>query len=386
MDLVRKSFLLLLFAVVTPALSQSTDRSGVYPITFELGSNVIDGKISLQYINTRYWGKLELFLPTPIKIAISQDILGKEELSFKASSPALGTVIQFLSEEDSIRGTLMLSGDRSFPFKGKKDQTLKEPEIYQTSEILVQSENLGFAFPTLSEDGKVLVVSSYRKDFARQTLVQFRKTADGWEESDTLPFAKENADRSPFFAPDGYLYFSSKRPENAGEEYKADYDIWRVKYRKGKWGDPEKVQGINSEANDYQPCITKEGMYFTSKREGGIGGQDIWYAKRNNESFGTPELVGGIVNSEASELSAYVDPDETFMVLATGNPVWDSQGSDDLFLLEMENGEWQFIKNLGIPINSFANEYGAFVFDGQWLYYSSDIDPWAKIYRVKWTK
>ena len=84
----------------------------------------------------------------------------------------------------------------------------------------------------------------------------------------------------------------------------------------GTWTRPMNLgPQINTKAKDVSPFLSADGftLYFSSKREGGFGDQDIWFSKRLDESWtnwSTPENMGNIINSD--------DYDSYFSIPASG--------------------------------------------------------------------
>lgn len=73
------------------------------------------------------------------------------------------------------------------------------------------------------------------------------------------------------------------------------------------------VAGIeDAEVNQDDPTLSLDGLelYFCAKRDGGLGREDIWVARRDDagEDFGAPELVE-TVSSSARETAAALSPD-----------------------------------------------------------------------------
>jgi len=65
------------------------------------------------------------------------------------------------------------------------------------------------------------------------------------------------------------------------------------------------VDAVNSEADDRDPAVTRHGdfIYFASHREGGLGGFDLYAARMLNGEVLEPENLGMELNSEADELA-----------------------------------------------------------------------------------
>lgn len=67
------------------------------------------------------------------------------------------------------------------------------------------------------------------------------------------------------------LYFSS---DIAGDS--TGFDIYRVSFKKGVFGKPEALIGLNSTANDLFASVSDGMVYFSSNRKGGLGGLDLY--------------------------------------------------------------------------------------------------------------
>lgn len=61
------------------------------------------------------------------------------------------------------------------------------------------------------------------------------------------------------------------------------------------------VEELNSPVEDVCPYIIGNLIVFTSKRTGGFGGYDLWYAKVEEDGFGEPINFGPKINTEYDE-------------------------------------------------------------------------------------
>ncbi|MCS7076463.1 MAG: OmpA family protein [Bacteroidia bacterium] len=88
---------------------------------------------------------------------------------------------------------------------------------------------------------------------------------------------------SPFIHPDGKtLYFSS----NGRIDCYGGYDIYKSVYENGVWSPAINIGTVfNSEEDDKYFVLSPNGeyAYFSSNREGSIGGQDLWMIKTPKE-------------------------------------------------------------------------------------------------------
>lgn len=112
-------------------------------------------------------------------------------------------------------------------------------------------------------------------------------------------------DGCPFITRDGKaFYMASNRPGGMG-----GLDIWvaRRESRSEPWGAPVNVgPPVNSADNDFCPTMDRDGLrfFFVSNRAGGCGGGDIYVTRRRpGRGFDAPRNVGCDVNSAADEAS-----------------------------------------------------------------------------------
>jgi len=118
---------------------------------------------------------------------------------------------------------------------------------------------------------------------------------------------------APELSPDGLsLYFGSDRPGAVGGP--GDLDIWAARRDclECPWGTPVNIN-INSPRSDGGASFSPDGhlLFFSSNRDGGHGGDDIWVAHRENKdddlAWETPINLGPGVNTDLQETSpAYV--------------------------------------------------------------------------------
>ena len=155
----------------------------------------------------------------------------------------------------------------------------------------------------------------------------------------------------------------------------------------GAWGTPvnaESVPGasseLNTQYNDGCPIQSPDGLslYIASNRPGGLGGQDIWVAHREEPGgpYGAPVNLGAPVNSAVDDFC----PSPTrgrrlFFVSARSGGC----GGPDIYVTRLDlDGEWRTPENLGCSINSAAGEASPSLFindAGQSVLYFSSTRP-----------
>lgn len=361
-------------------------RGGVYLAAALIGENALPARIDLEPRDDGYRGRLTISLGAPFNVALRSTGIVGDTVTFATSAPVTGMTIRFIG--DSLAGSIWLSGNREFGLAGTLDTTETVPDSLATQFALdswepdvVSRPGRGEAFPTFSPDGETLYFSTYESDFGSQTIMTSRRRNGRWTPAETGTFSGRYSDRAPRISLDGTrLVFASTRPVGTDTAASTSYNLWELDLREGENRATPSLLSVSSEASDYQPSFTNDGvLYFSSKRPGGLGGQDLY----RWDGVGAVENLGPVINSDSDEMSAFIDPLGDYIIFSTSTARGGHIGNDDLYISFRRGAEWTTAANLGVPINSFANEYGPTVSaDGQYLYFASDRHPPANIYRV----
>ena len=152
----------------------------------------------------------------------------------------------------------------------------------------------------------------------------------------------------------------------------------------GDWGAPVNAESIpgtssdlNTTANEGYPILSPDGLslYIVSDRVGGSGALDIWVATRasTDDPWGSPENLGLPVNSSANDWSPTPVPGHGLFFVSSGRP--GGCGADDIYFTRLKHGAWEEPQNVGCQINSSAAESGPSYFEDESghaiLYFSS---------------
>ncbi len=125
----------------------------------------------------------------------------------------------------------------------------------------------------------------------------------------------------------------------------------------GKWG---KVISLPFNSNEYStsnPSLSRDGktLYFSSDMPGSMGGVDIWKVAVNTDgTFGNPENLGKLVNTEGNESFPFISDDNiTLFFASSGRP---GLGGLDVFQIDLTKGAEAV--NLGAPVNTEKDDFG----------------------------
>ena len=136
-------------------------------------------------------------------------------------------------------------------------------------------------------------------------------------------------------------------------------NIYVSEYKNDSWTAMKKLnENINTTKWETQASENKDGtvLYFTSEREGGIGGLDIYKSeKSSNGEWGPAQNLGSIVNSEFDEEYPIMLPNDTALFFSSKGHY--NIGGYDIFRVErIGNNQWSVPINVGYPVNTMNDD------------------------------
>jgi ankyrin repeat protein len=180
-------------------------------------------------------------------------------------------------------------------------------------------------------------------------------------------------DDVPFFHPDGSrLYFISGRSKT-GENEPHGERIWYVDRTAAGWGEPRIIEGgPNLVGLHWQFAVAANGnIYHSANLPSGLGGGDIYVSRFRNGAYLPPEHLGPVINSEGSEGSPFIAPDESYLIVTSGDRPG-SMGATDLYIsVKTPEGEWTPLMNMGPSVNTSTYDMCPMVSgDGRFLFWN----------------
>ena len=153
------------------------------------------------------------------------------------------------------------------------------------------------------------------------------------------------------------LYLDSKRPGGVG-----GWDLWVAKRdtTDADWGEPVNLgPGVNFAADDTYACILQDGLelYFNSEnRPGGYGGWDIWVTRRATKEagWGSPVNLGPTVNGPGDDGTPWVSADgrELYFLSGKDSPAAQAGGASIwVARRDTKSDPWGAPEKLGPAIN-----------------------------------
>ena len=137
------------------------------------------------------------------------------------------------------------------------------------------------------------------------------------------------------------------------------------------WGQPSEISSLNTNGNDAAVALSPDGqVLFTFVSDANNPG-DLYSSSLLEKVWSNPVKLNTNINSESWEGSCSITADGRYLYFASSRP--GGMGGRDIYVSEMENGDWGPAKNLGPTINTKYNEDAPFIHpDGITLFFSSE--------------
>lgn len=167
----------------------------------------------------------------------------------------------------------------------------------------------------------------------------------------------EFEDGTPCFTSDfSTVYFTRCKK---GKNQRLGCQIYTARKEGTSWTEPEALKLVEDSITVGHPAISPDGLtlYFVSDMPGGIGEKDLWYVTRSaaNGEWGKPENAGEQINTPGNEMFPFIHADGT-LYFSSDSRV--GLGGLDIFKAKKdETGIWA-LENMKPPINSSYDDFG----------------------------
>ena len=157
---------------------------------------------------------------------------------------------------------------------------------------------------------------------------------------------------------DGAIQFSA---DNSSLYFYRNYRVWRSEKKTFGWTEPHQIKSMSNAFDEkaFEPSVSFSGgedtMYFSSDRDGGYGGLDLYRSvKLGDGTWSEGVNLGDLINTETDEDAPYIDPNGHILYFSSKGH--SSMGEYDVFRASWDGQDWHSPKNLGYPINSAGND------------------------------
>jgi outer membrane protein OmpA-like peptidoglycan-associated protein/tetratricopeptide (TPR) repeat protein len=144
-----------------------------------------------------------------------------------------------------------------------------------------------------------------------------------------------------------------------GGKWDADHcKIMRSEVSGNSWSIPQPLSFMQEGVNYGGPALSEDGqrLYFSADHPDGWGGHDLYYSERQTDgTWGPPQLMTRVINTEADEMFPFVDKD-TLYFSSRGHT---GMGGLDIFkTYQLQSRGWASPYNLKPPVNSGSDDFG----------------------------
>lgn len=231
--------------------------------------------------------------------------------------------------------------------------------------------------PLINPDENMLIFTSTRENttggkrdddsyYYEDIYVSYYKNGKWSIPTNTLNVNGKNHDATAGISADGKVLFIYQA-SNGGDIFKSE--LLGGEYQKIDRMDKE----INTNAQETSASLSYDGttLYFTSEREGGYGGSDIYYTKKDSKGRWSDAVnMGAAVNTPYDENNVFMSIDEKSLYFSSNGHK--SMGGYDVYRSDLVDGRWTEPVNLGYPINTPENDvFFTLATSGKRAYYSS---------------
>lgn len=307
-------------------------------------------------------------------LALAQKALGKIDeaeknlLAFKkvkgnASDPSLSK--KYKSELAGIDFIRNQTEDSSAVSIQNLGPTINHPHI-DFSPIPVGDHALIYGSYPVQKEKIYQIDENYSGPSDKRKLYFSQKKDGKWSEPGNFegPFNSLDHDiANGCFNPDSTKFFFTKCAPNW--QYKMICHIYSSELGKdGKWSEPEALPG-SVNLRDYtstHPTIGRESrknypvLYFSSDREGGKGGMDIWFTiyDERKQKWKSPRKAGSRINTVGDEVTPFYDLSTKKLYFSSNGHA--NIGGLDIYQADGETSKWSNIQWLDLGVNSAADD------------------------------
>jgi len=171
---------------------------------------------------------------------------------------------------------------------------------------------------------------------------------------------------TPVFTKDGKTMYFTRNNYVNGKKGKSGEKVILLKILKAtlvddKWENVVELPFNSNEYSTAHPALSPDDktLYFASDMPGTLGASDLYKVSIDGESFGEPENLGPLFNTEARETFPFIS-DENELYFASDGQL--GLGGLDIFVSKMEeDGTFKEIHNVGAPVNSKDDDFALLI-------------------------
>ncbi len=192
-----------------------------------------------------------------------------------------------------------------------------------------------------------LETGSYHEDI----FISVRKNDSIWSDPTSIaPLNTKGNDAAVALSADGQTLFSFVSNNDAG-------DLFTSSLNGAEWSKPVRLnKNINTVEWEGSCSLSSDGrfLFFASERPGGLGGRDLYVSEKINGDWAPAKNLGPKINTKYNEDAPFIHPDGiTLFFSSEGHR--SIGGYDIMYSIKQENS-WIEPLSMGIPLNTTEDD------------------------------
>lgn len=251
------------------------------------------------------------------------------------------------------------------------------PLLFQVKELTAPLHQARLSyFPTLTADEKTIIFTAREPGGDENIFISHFVDGKWLPPEPIASICTSDNEGTTSLSADGKTLVFAACQNTKERKVVGECDLFISRKIGDNWQPPVNLGPVvNSRSWESQPSLSADGrtLYFVSTRPGGLGGQDIWVTRMDeNEQWGTPVNLGAPINTLADDIGPFIHPNGTTLFFSSKGHI--GMGGFDLFRSELSaNGTWSTPENLGYPVNDHSDQISFFVSaNGKTAYYTQD--------------
>ncbi len=231
------------------------------------------------------------------------------------------------------------------------------PSLYEKGLVFASARDSGTFIGNIHKWTNKPYLNLYKADTIGEgeyaSPVQFSKELNGKTNESSTVFTKDGTK----------VYFTRNNSKNGNfvedETGLSRLKIYSASLENGVWTNITELPFNSDTYSTANPSLSADEhtLYFASDMEPSYGASDIFKVEiLDDGSFGTPENLGEIINTEARETFPFITTDNELFFASDGHP---GLGGLDMYSFKLDGDE---VLNLGAPINSNKDDF-SFILD-----------------------
>ena len=261
---------------------------------------------------------------------------------------------------------------RSIPFALEQ---LENPLTIEIEELPEEINRYGLQYlPAMTVDEKTMVYTKRNAFSSDEDIVVSYKNNGLWSPSESISDRINTPlnEGAATISADGrtMIFTACDRRDSYGS-----CDLYISRKTGESWSRPKNLgKTVNSKYWESQPSLSADGrtLFFASNRPGGYGGRDLWVTIRREKDWSLPKNLGSEVNSFKDETTPFIHFNGQTLYFSSNS--YPGLGGFDLFFAKKTDTTWSEINNLGFPINTHRDEVALLISsDGSGGYFAKEL-------------